>query len=159
MGCKIVDIDNAFLNGDLEHEIYMTMPEGYAECVEQVEENEALKLEKAIYGLVQAARKFFKKIQDSLTQACFKSSEADPWLVYREDHTGVCIRLIYIDGMLILRNTEAVDEAIKVLQQSIEIKGPTTLEDYLGVQVIKSTNGKKGMVRTTYNHQKPRKDV
>ena len=30
----------------------MTMPEGYAECVEQVEESEALKLEKAIYGLV-----------------------------------------------------------------------------------------------------------
>ena len=59
---KIVDIDNAFLNGDLEHEIYITMLEGYAECVEQVEENEALKLEKAIYGLVQAARKFFKKI-------------------------------------------------------------------------------------------------
>ena len=34
---KNVDIDNAFLNGDLEHEIYMTMPEGYAEHVEQVE--------------------------------------------------------------------------------------------------------------------------
>ena len=58
----MVDIDNAFLNGDLEHEIYMAMPEGYVECVEQVEENEALKFEKAIYGLVQAARQFFKKI-------------------------------------------------------------------------------------------------
>ena len=42
---KNVDIDNGFLNGDLEHEIYMTMPEGFAECVEQVEENEALKCE------------------------------------------------------------------------------------------------------------------
>ena len=42
----------------------MTMPEGYAQCVEQVEENASLKLEKAIYGLVQAARQFFKKIQD-----------------------------------------------------------------------------------------------
>ena len=80
---KIVDIDNAFLNGDLEHEIYMTIPEGYAECVEQVEENEALKLEKAIHGLVHAARQFFKKIHDSLIQAGFKSSEADPWLVYK----------------------------------------------------------------------------
>ena len=39
----------------------MTMPEGYSECVEQVEENEALKFEKAIYGLVQAAWQFFKK--------------------------------------------------------------------------------------------------
>ena len=63
---KIVDINNDFLNGDLEHEIYMTIPEGYAECVEQVEENEALKLEKAVY---EAASQFFKKIQDSLIQA------------------------------------------------------------------------------------------
>ena len=54
----IVDIDNAFLNGELEHEIYMTISEGYAECIEQLEENDALKLEKAIYGLVQAARHF-----------------------------------------------------------------------------------------------------
>ena len=58
----IVDIDNTFQSRDLEHEIYMTIPEEYAEGVEQVEENEALKLEKAIYGLVQAARQFFKKI-------------------------------------------------------------------------------------------------
>ena len=71
---KIDYIDNAFLNGDVEHEIYMTMPEGFAECVEQVEDDEALKLEKAIYGLVQAARQFIKKIQDSLIQAGFKSS-------------------------------------------------------------------------------------
>ena len=46
----IVDIDNTFLNGELEHEIYMTIPEGYAECVEPFEEKEVLKLEKAIYG-------------------------------------------------------------------------------------------------------------
>ena len=36
----------------------MTIPEGHAECVELFEENEALSLEKANYGLVQAARQF-----------------------------------------------------------------------------------------------------
>ena len=48
------------------------------------------------------------------------------------------------NDMLIDRNTEAVDEAIQVLQQSFELKKPTMLEDYLGVQVIKSKNGEKG---------------
>ena len=90
----IVDIDNTFQNGDLDHEIYMSMPEGYVECVDQVEENEALKIEKAIYGIVQAARQFFKKVQDSLIQACFKSRKADPSLVYKEDQNGVCIILV-----------------------------------------------------------------
>ena len=30
---KVVDIDNAFLNGNLEHEIYMKIPEGYDEVI------------------------------------------------------------------------------------------------------------------------------
>ena len=35
LNAKIVDIDNAFFNGELEHEIYMAIPEGYTECIEQ----------------------------------------------------------------------------------------------------------------------------
>ena len=42
------------------------------------------------------------------------SSEADPCLVYKEDQTGVFIMLIYIDDMLIVGNTEAVNEAIQL---------------------------------------------
>ena len=30
---KVVDSDNAFLNGDLEHKIYMKIPEGYDEVI------------------------------------------------------------------------------------------------------------------------------
>ena len=59
------------------------------------------------------------KIQDSLVQAGFKSSEADPCLVYKEDQEGVCLMLIYIDDMLIVGKREAVSEAIQVLQQSL----------------------------------------
>ena len=33
---KVVDIDNAFLNGDLEHEIYMKIPEGYDEVIKKM---------------------------------------------------------------------------------------------------------------------------
>ena len=51
--------------------------------------------------------------------------------------------LIYIDDMLIVGTTKAVNEAIQILQQSFEVKAPTTLEDYLGVEVIKSKNGEK----------------
>ena len=45
--------------------------------------------------------------------------------------------------MLIVGKRETVDESIQVLQQSFEVKSPTTLEDYLGVQVIKKKNGER----------------
>ena len=56
---EVVDIDNAFLNGDLEHEIYMKIPEGYDEVIsEDVDKEDCIILQKAIYGLVQAPRQF-----------------------------------------------------------------------------------------------------
>ena len=60
---KVVDIDNAFLNGDLEHEIYMKIPEGYNEVIsEDVDKEDCLILQKAIYGLVHAAINFGRKL-------------------------------------------------------------------------------------------------
>ena len=86
---KVVDIDNAFLNGDLEHEIYMKIPEGYDEVINpRVDKEDCLILQKAIYGLVQAARQFWKKIVDKIQEGGFKLSEADPCMLYKEDEKG-----------------------------------------------------------------------
>ena len=69
-----MDIDNAFLNGDLEHEIYMKFPEGYDEVInEDVDKEDCIILQKAIYGLVQAARQFWKKIVDKMQEGVFSS--------------------------------------------------------------------------------------
>ena len=141
---KVVDIDNAFLNGDLEHEIYMKIPEGYDEVINPgVDKEDCLILQKAIYGLVQAARQFWKKIVDKMQEGGFKLSEADPCMLYKEDEKWVCIIIIYIDDMLIIGKEEAIDDAIKVLHGHFQVKDPTSLEDYLGVQIVQSDDGKK----------------
>ena len=76
---KVVDSDNAFLNGDLEHENYMKIPEGYDEVITlRVDKEDCLILQKAIYGLVQAAIQFWKKTVDKMQEGGFKLSEADP---------------------------------------------------------------------------------
>ena len=73
----------------------------------------------------------------------FKLSGAHPCMLYKEDEKGVSIIIIYIDDMLIIGKEEAIDAAIKVWQGHFQVKDPTSLEDYLGVQIVQSDDGKK----------------
>ena len=43
LGAKVIDINSAFLNGDLDHEILMKIPEGYKECIQDDDDGKALK--------------------------------------------------------------------------------------------------------------------
>ena len=106
---KVVNIDNAFLNGDLEHEIYMKIPEGYDEVMNpRVDKDDCLILQKSIYGLVQAAKQFWKKIVDEIQEGGFELSEADPCMLYKEYEKGVCIIILYIDDMFIIGKEDAL---------------------------------------------------
>ena len=78
-----------------------------------------------------------------MQEGAFKLSEADPCMLYKEDKKGVCIIIIYIDDMLIIGKDKAIDDAIKVLRGHFQLKEPTSLEDYLGVQIVQSDDGKK----------------
>ena len=93
--------------------------------------------------MVQTARQFWKKIVDKMHGGGFKLSEADPCMLYKDDEKGVCIIVIYIDDMLIIGKEEAIDDAIRVLQGHFQVKDTTRLEDYLGVQIVQSDDGKK----------------
>jgi hypothetical protein len=54
---KIVDVETAFLHGDLKDEILMQIPEGI-----DAAKGDCLSLSKTIYGGVQSARKFYVKL-------------------------------------------------------------------------------------------------
>ena len=64
-------------------------------------------------------------------------------MLNKEDERGVCIIIIYIDDMLIIGKEEAIDDAIILMQGHFQVKYPTSLEDYLGVQIVQSDDGKK----------------
>ena len=57
-----LDVKAAFLNGELEEEVYVAQPEGF---VINGEEEKVYKLKKELYGLKQAPRAWYRKI-DSL---------------------------------------------------------------------------------------------
>ena len=59
---KVIDIETAFLHGDLDGmEVYMDCPQG----LEGAQPDECLLLQKTIYGLVQSARQNWEEVHRS----------------------------------------------------------------------------------------------
>jgi hypothetical protein len=83
---KIINFETAFLHRDLEQEIYMDCPEGL-----KSEPDECVILLKTIYGLLQSARQFFKKLIKTLKDLGFKGRDADPCLMTQRCKKRHCL--------------------------------------------------------------------
>ena len=70
-----IDVTSAFLNGELEDEVYMKQPEGF-----EVEGKEDLvyKLKKSLYGLKQSSRCWNSVLDEHLKSIGFVQTESDP---------------------------------------------------------------------------------
>ena len=69
-----MDVKTAFLNGNLDEDIYMEQPEGFAK---KVNEHLVCKLKKSIYGLKQASRQWYIKFNNTITSFGFKENTID----------------------------------------------------------------------------------
>ena len=76
-----MDVNNAFLHGDLHEEIYMSPPLGLRR---QGEENLVCRLHKSLYGLKQASRQWFAKFSEAIQSAGYAQSRADYSLFTRK---------------------------------------------------------------------------
>lgn len=98
-----LDIKTAYLEGDIQEEIYMKCPEGM--------NRRYVKINKALYGLKQSGKAWYEKLDAKLSFLNFKKSEADH-CVYVHSSTQIVIG-VYVDDLIICG---------KVLEQVVAIK-------------------------------------
>ncbi|KAJ9684091.1 hypothetical protein PVL29_016537 [Vitis rotundifolia] len=136
-----MDVKTAFLNGDLEEEIYMDQPES---CVVPGKEKKVCKLVKSLYGLKQAPKQWHNKFDHVLVTNGYSINDADKCIYSKyEDNTCVVICL-YVDDMLIFgTNLEVVCETKKFLGSKFDMKDLGEAEVILGIKIIRTPNGLK----------------
>lgn len=105
-----LDVTTAFLNGDLEEEVYMEQPEGFA--VEGHESKVCL-LKKAIYGLKQSSRVWNKKLHAALVEIGYKRSEHEPCVYSKVSEKGIVIVAVYVDDFVIFSSDETEKGKLK----------------------------------------------
>ena len=115
-----MDIKTAFLNGDLDEEIYMEQPEGF---VVKGQEHKVCKLVKCLYGHKQATKQWYEKFDKIILEFGFKINDHDKCVYYKDD-SGECIILcLYVDDILLFgTNLEIIKNVKSYLSSKFEDK-------------------------------------
>jgi hypothetical protein len=102
-----MDVKIAFLNGVIEEEVYIDQPQGF-----ELEDRKShvCKLKKASYGLRQARRAWYGRIDSFLTSLGFTKSKADSNLYFKIMDNEPVILLLYVDDLFLTREEKLIIE-------------------------------------------------
>ncbi|WJX43802.1 hypothetical protein P8452_30856 [Trifolium repens] len=133
-----LDVNTAFLHGDLNEEVYMTPPSG----LHLPSPGLVCKLQRSLYGLKQASRQWNTKLTDTLISSGYIQSKSDYSLFTKQRSTGFTVILVYVDD-LVLGGTDA-DEITHIkalLDTKFSIKDLGILKYFLGFEVARTKAG------------------
>jgi hypothetical protein len=133
-----LDVNNAFLHGDLCEDVYMQIPQG----LEGISAGHVCKLVKSLYGLKQASRKWYEKLTQSLLDLHFHPVPYDPTLFVKKTPTSFTALLICFDDIVLTGDNLTDIAAVKShLHAAFGIKDLGVLKFFLGLEVAHSTKG------------------
>ena len=127
-----LDIKTAFLNGDLEEDIWMAQPEGYKEGGAGM----ACHLKKALYGLKQAPRAWHHRLKTELEACGFKVTEADAGLFTLHDEEAPVYMPVYVDDLLLAsKSTGAIIRVKERLGAAFDVRDLGEADYFLSMKV------------------------
>ena len=134
-----MDVKTAFLNGDLNEEVYMEQPEGF---VLLGNENKVCKLVKSLYGLKQAPKQWHEKFDHVILSNGFRHNNVDKCLYSKTCDDYMVIVCLYVDDMLILSDDmKGIIETKRFLSSTFKMKDLGEVDTILGIKVKRNSGG------------------
>ncbi|KAL2248611.1 UNVERIFIED_CONTAM: Retrovirus-related Pol polyprotein from transposon RE1 [Sesamum indicum] len=132
-----LDINNAFLHGTIDEEIYMEAPEG-----SNIPKGYVCKLKRSLYGLKQASRQWNQEFTSKLESYGFIQCKHDYCLFTKLTSTGFYCLLVYVDDVLLAGPSEHTLSEIKLyLDRLFTIKDLGEARFFLGLEIARSKQG------------------
>ena len=128
-----MDVKSAFLNGELQEEVYIVQPPGYTTLGK---EEKVSRLHKALYGLRQAPRAWNAKLDESLRSLGFERCPSEHAVYRRKEGDKLLLVGVYVDDLVITGADKLEIDAFK--QQMISLFRMSDLGElsyYLGIEV------------------------
>jgi histone deacetylase 1/2 len=133
-----LDVQNAFLHGLFEEEVYMKQPPGFED---KKKPHYVCKLDKALYRLKQAPRAWYSRLSGKLQSLGFIPSKSDTSLFYYNKGKHTIYMLVYVDDIIIASSSdELVNALLKDLEKDFAIKDLGVLHYFLGIEVKRSND-------------------
>uniref|UniRef100_A0A6N2MWL7 Reverse transcriptase Ty1/copia-type domain-containing protein n=1 Tax=Salix viminalis TaxID=40686 RepID=A0A6N2MWL7_SALVM len=134
------DIKNAFLNGDLEEEVYMDLPLGAKQ--KSSRRNEVCQLKKSLYGLKQSPWAWFGRFSSTMKEFGYKQRNSDHTLFIKHKEGKITTLIVYVDDMVLTGDDPEERKALQqFLASKFEMKDLGQLKYFLGIEVSRSKIG------------------
>eukprot|EP00253_Pinus_taeda_P023445 PITA_23445 len=134
-----MDVENAFLHGDLSEEIYMEQPHCFIQDSSLV-----CRLKKSLYGLKQAPRAWYAKMDSFLLSQNFERCKSDPNVYMLRRHDSLLILVLYVDDLLITGSSASAIATVKrALHDRFLMTDMGPLHFFLGLEISQDATGIK----------------
>ncbi|EEC81933.1 hypothetical protein OsI_25798 [Oryza sativa Indica Group] len=134
-----MDVKSAFLNGELLEEVYVAQPPGF---VVDGQEHKVLRLDKALYGLRQAPRAWYSKLDASLLSLGFHRSDSEHAVYMRGTGEQRLVVGVYVDDLIITGgNPGELKQFKEEMKGTFQMSDLGLLQYYLGLEVNQTEDG------------------
>ena len=144
-----MDVMTAFLNGDLEEEVYMDQPQAFETTGK---ESLVCKLKKSIYGLKQASRQWYLKFNNTILSYGFVENTVDTCIYMKVTGSQFVILVLYVDDILLAANDKGMLRDVKeFLSKNFEMKDMGEASYVIGIEIFRDrSQGVLGLSQKAY---------